>query len=502
MAKRTIYSNHLDSGFGAVPVSIGGTGARTKEKACENLHVVSKDQVDQPEGIAVLSESGFIQNKNLPQYLNDARLPILQGLKELYYGDTDGYVRIANYDVFTSYELDLTHCQGVTCHFQGSDIIMSLDGTSFGDRSLSVNGVKFEFTTYSYEVYIPEILNLDSELLYDRRYATVPLNEDGTVTFEISSFEEDSGAATLHYTEWQVALDIDFKTIVQQSSAVENNEQWTVLGFVADNHYFLRARHVSTDNIMSQWTPVCEFTVNTLSAIARPVLFGPQSGQSDVSRYNTGYWLTPMKTVNFSGATVLAVDWELALDKDFKNLVASSYGDQNNILSWFPNIILDPLTMYYVRARQRASMVASNYSPYSPWSKASCFTTTADTSGIVTPTFEESYYSIDGVPNAVQFVLSEFATVDYEDDLISVIFDVSQDASFTSALRAIFTPDAAPPTFAVVPQETDKLYYVRAKYVGNNRTSSWSAVFAFKVSRKLAESANYTSAAYSVTLTF
>ena len=70
--------------------------------------------------------------------------------------------------------------------------------------------------------------------------------------------------------------------------------------------------------------------------VLKPSITSPTDGEQNVS---TNVTLQSSAFATEGGTdTHISSDWEIATDPNFENIVASSYGDTENLTSWKPNL--------------------------------------------------------------------------------------------------------------------------------------------------------------------
>jgi len=219
--------------------------------------------------------------------------------------------------------------------------------------------------------------------------------------------------------------------------------------------------------------------------IPRPVFESPVDGSSG---FKGALKLKSFSSSSFLDAKLEATDWEISSDYDFKNIIASSYNDKGNLLTFsIPNI--EPNKTYFARARFRFSHHLSG------WSRPVRFTTA--NSFIETPVIT----CLNNSPNA-EFKLSPFRAIGFSDEWDYTEWQITDtlDAftSSTSTSSGFFYGSGGSPTFisgtvgeGENPQlfkvtddfvlSPNKTYYVRAKYHGKSgEVSEWSPIYVLK----------------------
>lgn len=169
-------------------------------------------------------------------------------------------------------------------------------------------------------------------------------------------------------TQYQIATDESFSTFVYDSGEssdltshkVPNASSLSKLGT-----YFVRVRFKGSSLGWSGWSTVRTFV--TTNGVLTPTLTAPINASTGI--------VIPVSitTSAFSSADTndshSATQWQIATDAAFNNIVYNS-GDSAALLAASVSSGLSTNTLYYVRARHKASITG-----YSPWSSVVYFTT-------------------------------------------------------------------------------------------------------------------------------
>ncbi|WP_442489382.1 glycine-rich domain-containing protein [Halomonas litopenaei] len=182
------------------------------------------------------------------------------------------------------------------------------------------------------------------------------------------------GTADTHAaSQYQVASDADFATIVYDSGTVADltsHQLGDALG--RETIYHVRARHQGQALGWSDWSVVVSFT--TTNSADQPTITAPADGTTGVAFSDGVSFSASSFSFPGGGEAHVASDWELR-DATSGDIVASSANDGSHLTSWdITGTSLDALTDYEVRVRYKGATTG-----YSPWSAWSAFTTAEPT---------------------------------------------------------------------------------------------------------------------------
>lgn len=145
-------------------------------------------------------------------------------------------------------------------------------GTTYGASSWSPT---VSFSTIA--DYSPNTPNITSP-------TTGATNQGPTVSFTSSAFTMIGGSATHTSSDWQIASDAGFTTIV--SSATNDTTKkvsWTSASLAVNTTFYARVRYIASNGIYSAWSSVISFTTKAvyIPDVEQAVITGPVS--------NSGY---------------------------------------------------------------------------------------------------------------------------------------------------------------------------------------------------------------------
>ncbi len=207
-----------------------------------------------------------------------------------------------------------------------------------------------------------------------------------------------------------------------------------------------------------------DFIKSVTTLIEKPSIIKPTDGE-------TNFWgeiqSSPFKCSDRFEGQHDATDWQIAIDKDFTNIVEQSLNDKVNKTSYTPTK-LTPDTTYYVRVRYISDYHCSEWSDPVKFTTINAFIKTP----IITVENPGSCYPI--------FKLSKFEAVGLDDNWKSTDWQIATDSGFTNIIYQTTVTD--PNKKDTLQIDTDILqpnttYYVRARYNGDKgHSSDWGVL--------------------------
>jgi len=213
-----------------------------------------------------------IKTINNQSILGAGNINIQSGVGVALSGDPNIYVTqsktytITNYNVFSSYVVQVSA------------------------GSVSLSGDQISFTAPATAQTVTLTVTMDSaatqfSLVVQAAGVTTPTNsspsngatdQNGTVTLTSSAFAWYGLSDTHLNSDWQLATDAGFTSIVQSTSADSTNKtSWTVSGLSTSQTYYWRVRHRGTNNGVSSWSTGTIFVTKATFG----GLIGTQGGQ-------------------------------------------------------------------------------------------------------------------------------------------------------------------------------------------------------------------------------
>jgi len=312
------------------------------------------------------------------------------------------------------------------------------------------------------------------------------------------------GANTHTRTDWQIATDFLFESIVEELIDTPSSlTQYTPQTLSYNTLYYVRVRYKDNLGVYSEYSaPVSFYTdtqINVNPRIDRPSILNPTDNVVNVS-------ITPTFTSSgFSGAngaTHVASTWEIATTPTFgsssgsapgvsgspspqisntSGLIYQSIGDINNKTSITINSgILEEARTYYVRVRYEYVDLQS-VTWYSEWSEPIQFGT-VNVPGEIQSPFVSSviqstiYDRLDVTTSPYVATQTAAQTHVYSD------WQVATDAAFNN-LVIVATEDTTNRTTFPIPLDSIRPstnYYVRVRYYNGSIYSAYSPGFLFQ----------------------
>ena len=256
---------------------------------------------------------------------------------------------ITNYDTTTTYTLSVTNGT-----ISRSGNIITYTPSALGSGGFTINGRSVPVTIVTASIITPAIVS--PAMGATGLTASVSLAGSPFITNPDSYESHDS-------TDWQIATDSGFTTIVASTSSNVNKTNWTAslpgsaLGNVT---LYARVRYKSA-TLTSEWSPTISFITTDL-IIAKPIIFSPTQFASSIPSGLTvqvsGFTVTP-----YTYNTHVSTDWQIATDSDFTTLVLSSTGNTTSLYSW--TVLLPQSTentTLYIRVRFNGNTLTSAWS--------------------------------------------------------------------------------------------------------------------------------------------
>lgn len=153
-------------------------------------------------------------------------------------------------------------------------------------------------------------------------------------------------------SDWQIASDAAFSSIVHESLADASNLTSYAIPpatLTETNTYYVRKRDRGQTYGESPWSAAVRFTAAPSAAVDTPSITVPTSGATH--DLDQPFTTSAFATTPAAADTHAATDWQIATDAAFTNVVWSSLYDTENLTSRLPPYGLPPGSTRYVRAR-------------------------------------------------------------------------------------------------------------------------------------------------------
>ena len=334
----------------------------------------------------------LIYNTSTSKWINGTvNIPyfVLSGPTTVYINQSVTYL-INDYDAFSSFSVSVNagsaSISGNNITFTAPNVAGSVTMTiSSGSLSRNVT-----ITILTSGVQAPIVTNPASNP-YTYYIGTLAAN---SFTFTTGAFVALGAADTHLNSDWQLASDAAFTTIVQSSLASAANKTTWIQTLSTPATYYLRVRHRGTGNGTSSYSAVV--TLNVLAAsVQAPTITSPASGTLNYNSPNVTFTSSAFVYLGTFDAHASS-DWQLSTDSGFGTIVQSSIASTTNKTTWTVTG-LNVATTYYARVRYTGSTNGS--SSYSTvWnittiSEFSSYIATPTATPAIGASFEGGYYA-------------------------------------------------------------------------------------------------------------
>jgi uncharacterized lipoprotein YmbA len=305
------------------------------------------------------------------------------------------------------------------------------------------------FTTKQTYVTAPSITNP----------ANFASNQNNSVNITSDAFASTYTGDAHQDSDWQLATDAAFTSIVSSSSAdTVNKTSWTVNNLLENTTYYVRIKHRSANSGASDWSSVISFSTWTVYT-QQPSITSPTNGATNQGPYVS--FASSAFASNLTSQTHQSSDWQVATDSSFNTIVASVTNDVSNKTSWTITAGLPSNVTYYARVRYKTAA-----GHISNWSTTIILTTKS--SYITTPSITSPTNGATNQGPNVTFTSSAFASSVTGETHTSSDWQLATDAGFTN-IFASATNDAVNKTSWTVNNLTaSTTYYARVRYKGSS----------------------------------
>lgn len=228
----------------------GGLGVADAASARAALGVIALSSLGQPNGIAQLGADGLMSASQIP---DDAAAPIsVQGPTVVTIGSTNTY-QMTNFDIFTTYTI-VPIGTGVVS-LTGSVITYNAPAVAEAGGFI-INGRAVNITVQGIQPQAPTLTGVDV------------FGGPAGLTLTGSAFAMTSGTNTHLNSDWQIATDSAFTTVVKSSMAdATNKTTWTGTGLNLSTTYYARVRYRDNANTAGSWSNTLTLTTKSTYAI-------------------------------------------------------------------------------------------------------------------------------------------------------------------------------------------------------------------------------------------
>ena len=440
---RQFYHSSHDKSNNLLPITLGGFGTDNLEDAANVLDALRYRDLNRPGGAAILGENGEFPTHLLPLgYLPD-NFVALHGPSSTPKLGT-AIFKISNYDEKTTYSIVTENGKA----YQYGDQIAFAAGVMVGAASLSINGAVYVIQITSTSPSSPTVISP----LQDSA------NHEASVSFMSSTFASPQIPDQHADSDWQLAADSDFLSVVQQSlNDTVNTTSWTVTGLSPNTQYYLRVRHKSLSTGPSPWSPALRFSTRSFQVVQPTTITSPVNGALNVDTRPT---VTTAAYVGGGGTDYhTTTDWEVATDVSFNTVVWNSYADPVNKTSVkITSLPYDSL--FYIRSRHNSSVTGTG-----PWSPVVSFRTLTGAQ-LSTPSITVPVTNGSELEQGAAITSSNFSVSAGYATHTKTVYEIATDAAFSNIVAT--SPGTTPVTSWVPSSLTiGQEYYVRVKYKAN-----------------------------------
>lgn len=231
---------------GVLQPNVGALGTTTVAAVKTALDTIETASIDQPNGVASLDMLGRIPNSLIPE--NAIPEIAVSGPASIVVGLTATYT-ITNYDMFTTY--DVSAVAGSVTRVK--DVITYVAPLSVVTGGFVLNGKTFSPVIKAPSPATPSITSPTNNAV------TIP----SSYTLTSTAFAPLGDLATHQSSDWQIATDANFTTIVFSSiDSTVNKVSFAVAGLVASTAYYARVRYKGTNGNYSDWSSTTTFTTS------------------------------------------------------------------------------------------------------------------------------------------------------------------------------------------------------------------------------------------------
>ncbi len=301
-------------------------------------------------------------------------------------------------------------------------------------------------------------------------YITSPLNGATGIlpehNFTSSEFAVGSGVDLHASTDWQIASDSDFSTIVKESLDDEINKvEWLPGDLPVNSTLYIRVKYHGAYTGDSAWSTTISFST-AATYITTPIITSPDNeavNQSDTVSVTSSAFDSVYVSDTHTNS-----DWQLSTVSNFASIVSESLNDTTNKTSWSVNNLTEGTT-YYLRTRRRSANGG-----VSAWSSTVSFSTYAKY--INAPSITSPSNGTNNLTPYVAFASNTFSTNVAGQTHASSDWQVATDSGFSTIVKSV-TDDTGNKTAWTIADglPSNTAYYARVRYKSNSGyISNWS----------------------------
>lgn len=195
---------------------------------------------------------------------------------------------------------------------------------------------------------------------------------DKAIVLTSSTYNEYGHSEGHSSTSWQIATDIGFTSVVEESlNDAVNLTSYTASGLADGTQYYARVKYEST-TYTSGYSSVVSFTTIN-QGISEPIITSPTNGKTEVGK-NVSVITSAYSVFGGLSETHISTDWQVAADAGFNTIVSESIANTTNLTSWTSGDLTESTT-YYIRVRYNSANYTSGYSAAVSFTTAASFST-------------------------------------------------------------------------------------------------------------------------------
>jgi hypothetical protein len=268
---------------GIASIGIGGTGDNTAKEARDSLRIIGRADHNTMNGVAGLDEYGMLKDEQIPEDLFSSG-HALNGPKQIVVGSTTNVYRVTYWSDFRDIQVTIDN-NDVSIYLDGNGQVVIDAPSTPGIMMLTITG------SYNDEIYCNKSFPID--VVANTDHVNTPsivspvsgaANLGPDITFIGSSFGVSGGSDTHEGTDWQLATDAGFTSIVASvTNSASDKTNWTVTELPPATQYYVRTRYKGTGTGYSNWSAVSSFTTKSsyLPTAEEAILLASDKAASD-----------------------------------------------------------------------------------------------------------------------------------------------------------------------------------------------------------------------------
>ena len=261
MTSRILQKGRTDDSENCLPVDKGGTGSSNIVNAAKNLKLITNAMKNIPNGVIGINDNGLIDPSVLPPGLSFDSSINITGPLSLAINQVQTYT-ITDYDINTTY--NLAAISGSVSR-SGNTITYTAPGTT-GSSGFTLNGKTFAIAIGSLLPTTPSITSP----------STGSTGMLSSVSFTGTAFSMLAGSDTHEGSDWQIATDAGFTSIVSQvTNSSTNKTSWSVSGLLSKFLPYPRVHLFAVHLYTFPLKPSLYFINLIAKSIAKSIMFIP-----------------------------------------------------------------------------------------------------------------------------------------------------------------------------------------------------------------------------------